>query len=696
MSSGNGKLQNATDKYFRRNVHFISEPLIVRMCLKNNWDKILRGELKYVILDAETTSLDPWADWAYYYSKREGKVVAKDWGGRVFSLQFGFYSAEADRLNCVYVDVEDEESMAIAEKILCWRELTIVGHNIKFDVQMCENSGIKFRCKIWDTLTASRLTHDRLPKHDLKWLGNFFSGKSGSDTDKWEVEVKSWLKRARAEHTRQGFPKDYVNYSFVPNEIMTEYALKDVWYTFLIFTLLSDEIEMKFADVFDIEINVIWYLMRMEKRGVRVNRRICNQAIRKLDKRVNMLEDRIDLFACEMGNTMFNPNSPKQLKEMILKSGIPESALIVGDKVTTNKKVLEEVVLQYPESTFLNDIMLLRTCRKLKDTYFESIYRRSRVDGIVHCNLKASDTKTSRCACVNPNLQNIPRPGSAAVKGIPTVRKVFIPRVGYMNFYFDYSQIEMRMFALFGQLFEMFKAFEAGRDLHTETARLMFGKSSEKYRQMAKAINFGIIFGMGVKRLASQLKITYAKAKELMNEYYRRFPGIYDLQKACTRSLHSQGYVEGIFGRRYHVPRDKAYVAVNSLVQGDSAMVLKVAELQTERLFRCLSNTVGLGEDDANPLLVIHDEQKVEIRKRHANWLPPLIKMAMEEIPCVLQYGLKTTVDIEYSNPEWESKSDWNIESCDMVYANKWWEKHKDKVVIPWNRKKVDWFIKAS
>lgn len=715
----NQKLREVTNRYYKRNVHFVTEPRIARICLERNWKRIRDGKLTYAVVDTETTSLDPWADWAWYYSKQAGKVVSKDWGGRVFSIQFGFYDEVKDRLDCVYVDVEDEESMDVAFKILSWRALTLVGHNIKFDIQMSHVSGIPFKCKIWDTLTASRLTHDRLPKHDLKWLGNFFSGRDGKHADKWEDEVKRWLTRTKTAHTREGFPKDYVNYSFVPDEIMKEYALKDIWYTFLLYTVLQDEVYATYKDAFAIELEVIWYLVRMERRGVRINRAVCVDAIRKLDKVIAEMDERIDLHGLKNGNPLFNPNSPKQLKEMLIASGIPEKALTrkgggltsgggggtKGDitKVSTARAVLERTMVDYPQAAFLRDVITVRTAQKVRNTYFESIHRRSIVGDIIHCNIKASDTATGRVACVNPNLQNIPRPQFAVVLGAPPVRKAFIARDGFRDLYFDYSQIEMRLFALFCREQAMLDAFVEGRDLHTESAVLMFGKDIDEYmdengcsyddaikhfRRKSKILNFAILYGMGLTKLAFELGVTFNEAKKLMEQYLEKFPRIPALIDEIKKCIQRYGFVEGIFGRRYHLPKDKAYIAINALMQGDAAMVLKVAQLQTERLIRKIHM-----EEHVFPTLVIHDEQKVEICNQHAEWIAPLIKLAMEDIPCVAQYGIKTTVDVEYSHPAWDGKHNWKTSKQDMALAQRWWDKHREEVVIPWNRYKVDWFL---
>ena len=259
---------------------------------------------------------------------------------------------------------------------------------------------------------------------------------------------------------------------------------------------------------------------------------------------------------------------------------------------------------------------------------------------------------------------------------------------------FDYSQIEMRLFALLAQEYAMLEAVNNGEDLHAATAIQMFGpekyeSNPKHYRRITKAINFGIIYGMGIKALAVALGIRVAEAQILMDEYLHRFPNVLGIQNLCKNLLYRQGYVTDFFGRRYHVEPKFAYKAVNRIVQGGAANVLKWAMLQCERAITAFDL-----DNKVKPIIPIHDELILEVQNDSLDYAVPRIKLAMEEIEPVLRYNsIRTLVDVEFSTTTWGAKTDYTIKPTQMDRAKCDFKNHRQQIVLPLEVPHEDWFL---
>lgn len=698
------QFQAELKQFYKDKVVFVTTYRSVKKYLQ-----ILRQKLQLfrkieVIIDTETTGVDPWSGKTALHTETTYQYTE---GAVPFSIQLGF--EHQGKLFCLWIDLRkyDRQLRRLLSIILNNHRVLLIGHNIKFDLTMLQKVGFKTRLNIWDTLTATRLTHDRAQKHSLKFLGNFFSGNTeDGEYDKWEDSIKQWLKRAKSAATRAGHEKGFMNYSSLPDELIIPYAIKDIWYTWLVYQMIKDEIENSYKELFDIEIAIIKIVMQMERRGVRVNKGLCNSASTAIATAKTALLDSIKVKTEKLGFPNFKPGSNKQKKEILELLGVQEEELVWKKKISRGKPVLERLVKNHEGDerfSFINDMNQLNTCVKLDKTYFKPLRSKADHYGTVHFNIKASDTKTGRSSCVDPNLQNIPRPTSALISGVPAVRSVFQPRDGYSDFYFDYKQIEMLMFAILCQEKAMLEGLLRGEDFHSATADAMLGFEADKKsaehklkRQKAKNLNFGIVFGMGITTLAEQLGCTYNEAKKLFEAYYKKFPGIKNLVMKSKARLVKLGYAEDMFNRRYHLPLEKSYVLVNSLVQGSAAMVLKYAMIQTDRMLKLpdINGNVAY-RNSANPLLVIHDEQRVEIKKGYEELLVPRIKLAMEEVLAVTQYGIKPTVEIEWSDTNWEEKEKFELTKPQRKEAKVYLRENYDKIVLP-APKKVTWFLKAA
>jgi DNA polymerase I len=677
---------NIFEEYYRQNVtsHTGNSALRRLRDFIKNPDKY--GNL--VLHDTETNGLDSFAGRPVMHYP-DGRTI-KTRGAQVFCHVLGLYNVKRDKLYMLYGYVENRPFNTLVSQILADEKITKIGHNYKFDIQVCYNTGMTIKGDIYDTLTASRMTHAGLMSHSLKDVGNHLRGLiEKEDQDRWEQPVKKWLAKAGGANTRKvntfrkknnlppltGEDKDdlknYINYSAVPEELMIPYALQDIWNTFVVWQATRLKIEEHYADLFKVEIALLKILVQVERQGIRIDRTTCDMGMERLGVREEQLDEKIKKRVFDQfGLEDFKQNSPKEMIKLLRMAGVTEKHLTNNKgKISSDKDVLKRVQREYPELDFMDLVVLYKYCIKIKNTYFKAFKYQARRDCAVHGNIKSSDTKTGRAAMANPNLQNIPNPKRLAkeskwildfLRNVPPVRSAFVPNPNYQFGIFDYSQIEMRIFAIYTQEEGMMQAIRDGVDLHDGTAKMMFPKYAENpelYRTLAKAINFGIVFGMGIEKLANELLIPRSEAQELRTEYFRQFPGVKTLQNKCKHHLWREGYLIGLFGRRFEVPESQSYAGVNRIVQGTAANVLKIATLQVHRLF----NELGLDKNQIRMLLTIHDELVFEMRKSLPMWIYPAIKMTMEEIKPVLQYGIKTDVDIEIATNNWAEKSNWEI-----------------------------------
>lgn len=647
-------------------------------------------DLQAIVVDTETSGLDPWSGRPGIMDLDTGIVSIPDtYGAMPFSVQLGLDFG--DKLIILFAFLKDltEADMALLKRVLSRPKVMKIGHNLKFDIQMLRKVGVRVALPWFDTLAATRLTHDREFSHSLKNLYCRFTGLK----DKWDAPVKAALRRLKSSHTRAGHPKGYVNYSFVPKDLIIPYGMEDIFSAYILYRLVKPEIDEDYKYIFKVEMEMLRVVMDMELRGIHVDRKECKNAIAILNKKINFFRHNISRFARKHGMPDFNPSSPKQLHALLDNIGIPDEDRTYRGEITLQKKVINKIIEKYGKSVrVLRYIQQLRTARKLHTAYFGMLLnkRRHSEDHRVHCNFRPSDTSTGRSACTDPNLQQIPRPDSAVIEGVPTVRRVIVPTPGYTMWFLDYSQIEMRNFALFAQEEDMLAVLKAGGDLHLETARMMYNRDPEpKDRQNAKAINFGIVYGMAYKGLALQLGCSQSQAKREMNNYLTRFPGVPRLQYVSKNRLHNLGYAEDMFGKRYHVPYDRSYIIVNSLIQGSSANVLKYALVQTRRFLR-----VSGFNKQTHQLLQIHDEQVLETHPDVPVEVVVAVKYAMEEVLPILQYDFRNPVEVSMSTANWEAKQKVTFSKAELRAGHRLFMRHYDQVVIPLSIDKTEWFLR--
>lgn len=367
--------------------------------------------------------------------------------------------------------------------------------------------------------------------------------------------------------------------------------------------------------LFDIEMPLAAVLADMEMVGFRVNREGLEAYGRELTDVSEALAERIYYLA----GGEFNIQSPKQLGEVLFERlGLPH-----GKKTktgySTNAEVLEKLRPYHP---IVEEILEYRQVSKLNSTYAEGLLKQIGKDGRIHTVFKQTGTATGRLSSAEPNLQNIPIRTELGKE----LRRYFISENDdYLLIDADYSQIELRLLAALADDKAMIAAFESGEDIHTATASNVFGVSTDmvtpELRKRAKAVNFGILYGMGAYSLSEDLHTTQAKAKEYIAGYFAAYPQIDDYLKSVVESAYKNGFVTTLFGRRRYIPELKMQnknmqhfgerVAMNSPIQGTAADIIKIAMVRVDERLKAS----GL---HARLILQVHDELIVESRREDA------------------------------------------------------------------------------
>ncbi len=381
-------------------------------------------------------------------------------------------------------------------------------------------------------------------------------------------------------------------------------------------------------------------LAEMEDRGFSVDRDRLEAYGKALEREAKELEERITFAA----GREFNVNSPKQLGEVLFEEmGLPHGKKTKSG-YSTSAEILEELRFSWP---VVDDILEYRQLTKLKGTYTDGLAKVISPDGRIHTNFNQALTQTGRLSYSEPNLQNIP----VRTERGKELRRCFVPKEGYLLVDADYSQIELRLLAHIANDSAMLEAFRNGEDIHTSTASQVFRVPVEmvtpELRKRAKAVNFGIVYGIGDYSLSRDLGISKKRAGEYIDAYLSHYAGIRDYLENAVREAKAKGYTETIFGRKRFIPElssPKAAlrafgerVAMNSPIQGSSADIIKLAMIRAdERLKR-----EGV---DAALILQVHDELVVEARADQAERAAVILK---EEMEGAVSLSLPLTVEVK-------------------------------------------------
>ena len=383
-------------------------------------------------------------------------------------------------------------------------------------------------------------------------------------------------------------------------------------------TKLYNEIELPLCDV----------LYQMEHRGIAIDRKQLEQFGNMLTQRIADCEALIYSYSGEA----FNINSPKQLGDLLFeKLGLPPVKK-TKTGYATNADVLEKLKEKHP---IIPAIMDYRMLTKLKSTYADGLMKEIREDGRIHTTFQNLVTATGRLSSTEPNLQNIPVRTDLGAE----IRKMFVPKEGCVLVDADYSQIELRVLAHIADDKTMQQAFCSGEDIHTATASQVFGVSKEAVtplqRRHAKAVNFGIVYGISEFSLAEDIGVSRYEAKEYINQYLATYHGVRDYMKKVVADARESGYTKTLYGRKRYIPELKSSnfnvrqgaerIALNTPIQGTAADLIKLAMIRVE-------DALQKSFPEAELLLQVHDELIVECPEAIAPQVAELVSREMEQV----------------------------------------------------------------
>ena len=436
---------------------------------------------------------------------------------------------------------------------------------------------------------------------------------------------------------------------------VTEYAAEDADVTLRLWRVLKPRLVAEgLASVYErLEKPLVPVLARMEERGIMVDRQILSRLSGRFAQKQGALEADI----ADLAGEEFNPGSPKQLGEILFgKFNLPGGKKTKGGQWSTDVKVLEELAAEGHELPA--KIVAWRQLTKLKGTYTDALPHHMDAKGRIHTSYSMASTTTGRLSSSEPNLQNIP----VRTEEGRAIRTAFVAPEGTKLVSADYSQIELRILAHIADIPQLKQAFQDGLDIHAMTASEMFGVPVEgmpsDVRRRAKAINFGIIYGISAFGLANQLSIPREEAGLYIKRYFERFPGIRDYMDATKAFVKQHGYVETLFGRRAHYPDIKSpnaamrafneRAAINAPIQGTAADIIRRAMIRMEGALA----EAGLG---AKMLLQVHDELVFEVPEEEVEATLPLVQRVMTEAPGPrVNLSVPLEVDAKAAN-DWEA-----------------------------------------
>ncbi|CNL54780.1 DNA polymerase I [Yersinia aleksiciae] len=503
-----------------------------------------------------------------------------------------------------------------------------VGQNLKFDQSMLARYGIELRGIAFDTMLESYVLNSVAGRHDMDSLAERYLNHKTITFE--EIAGKG---------------KNQLTFNQIALEEAGPYASEDADVTLQLHLVLWPQLQESegLKRVFqEIEMPLLPILSRIERTGVLIDQNILAAHSKELTIRLDELEKQ----AHELAEEPFNLASPKQLQVILYeKQQLPILKKTPGGAASTNEEVLAELALDYPLPKV---ILEYRGLAKLKSTYTDKLpLMINPVSGRVHTSYHQAVTATGRLSSRDPNLQNIPVRNEEGRR----IRQAFIAPKGYRIMAADYSQIELRIMAHLSQDEGLLAAFAAGKDIHRATAAEVFGLPLEKVtteqRRSAKAINFGLIYGMSAFGLARQLNIPRGEAQRYMDLYFERYPGVLEYMERTRKQAADQGYVTTLDGRRLYLPdihsrnanRRKAAEreAINAPMQGTAADIIKRAMIAVDAWL----------QQEPEPLvrviMQVHDELVFEVHESVLESAEQKIRELMEQS---MQLAVPLKVDV--------------------------------------------------
>ena len=584
----------------------------------NRWVEKLK-QAKLFALDTETDNLD---------------YMAANLVGISFALENGeaaYLPLQLDYLGAPKT-LEKTTALSLLKPVLENPAIQKVGQNFKYDLTIFARNGIDVQGVAFDTMLESYVLNST-GRHNMDDLAKRYLGHQTISFE--EIAGKG---------------KNQLTFNQIPLEQAAEYAAEDADVTMKLQQVLWEKLskEPTLEKLFkEMELPLLGVLSRMERRGVLIDSDALFLQSNEIANRLSELEEQAYVLAGQP----FNLASTKQLQEILFdKLGLPVIQKTPKGAPSTNEEVLEELAFSHELPKVLVEH---RGLSKLKSTYTDKLPQMVNPQtGRVHTSYHQAVTATGRLSSSDPNLQNIPIRNEEGRR----IRQAFIAREGFTVVAADYSQIELRIMAHLSQDQGLINAFTQGKDIHRSTAAEIFGVAldevTSEQRRNAKAINFGLIYGMSAFGLSRQLGIGRADAQSYMDLYFKRYPGVQTFMHDIREKAKAQGYVETLFGRRLYLPdinssngmRRKAAerVAINAPMQGTAADIIKRAMIQLDQKLQ--------NDPDIEMIMQVHDELVFEVRSEKVAFYSELIKTQMESaadlvVPLIVEVGQGTNWD---------------------------------------------------
>ena len=578
-----------------------------------DWDSLLQRlqTAQRFAFDTETTSLD------YRVAEIVGFSVAFDAKNAYYVPLAHDYEGAPQQLN-------RDQILAQIKPILENNAVEKIGHHLKYDAHVLENHGIHLQGWYFDTMLASYVLNSVATRHGMDDVARLYLSHL---TTSYEQIAGKGVKQK--------------TFNQIEIETAAHYAAEDAHVTYRLYEVLSAKLQKhpELVNILhNIEMPVARVLTCMEENGIQLDLEFLDQLGVDFARTMQDLENQI----VELAGENFNVSSPKQVGEILFdKLGLKGGKKTATGQYSTSESVLEKI--EHPISSLILDY---RGLSKLKSTYTDGLLKQANNDTHrVHTSYHQALTATGRLSSTDPNLQNIPIRTEIGRQ----IRKAFIAPEGRVLLAADYSQIELRLMAHFSQDDALLDAFNHGQDVHRRTAAEVLGIALEDVtsdqRRQAKAVNFGLLYGMSEFGLIRQLGFTREESQNYIKQYFQRYPGIYEYMQRTRQVALEQGFVETILGRRLYTPDIAARnmmirkaaerAAINAPLQGSAADIIKMAMIEVDKM---------LPQAQAKMLLQVHDELVFEVDRDAADELAPKLAEVMQSVveisvPLVVEVG---------------------------------------------------------
>ena len=578
-----------------------------------DWDKFFQrfSTEKRFSFDTETTSLD------YRIAEMVGFSVAFDAHDAYYIPLAHDYEGAPEQLN-------RETILAQIKPILEDASVKKIGHHLKYDAHILQNHGIELQGWYFDTMLASYVLNSVATRHGMDDVARLYLS-----------HLTTTFEQVAGKGVKQK------TFNQIEIEIAAHYAAEDAHVTYRLYEVLSKKLKAvpELDNILhNIEMPVARVLTMMEGNGIELDLKFLDQLGVDFSNAIQNLENQI----IELAGQSFNVSSPKQVGEILFdKLGLKGGKKTATGQYSTSESILEKI--DHPITAL---ILEYRGLSKLKSTYTDGLQKQANNDsGRVHTSYHQALTATGRLSSTDPNLQNIPVREEIGRQ----IRKAFVAPKGRVLLAADYSQIELRLMAHFSQDDALVHAFNHGQDVHRRTAAEVLGIALEDVthdqRRQAKAVNFGLLYGMSEFGLIRQLGFTRQESQDYIKQYFHRYPGIYEYMQRTRQVALEQGFVETILGRRLYTPdidarnmmvrKGAERAAINAPLQGSAADIIKMAMIEVDKI---------LPKDQAKMLLQVHDELVFEVDADIADELAPKLAEVMQSVvklsvPLIVEVG---------------------------------------------------------